>query len=184
MARPPAPLQDSIKSFIRTVPDYPHEGILFRDITGLLENARGLRLAVDSLAERYAGKGIDLVAGIEARGFIFGTAVAYKLGVGFIPIRKAGKLPGEVVGVDYQLEYGTDRVEMHADAVSQGDDVLLVDDLIATGGTASAAVELIRGVGGTVVEACFVIDLPELGGTDRLRALHCDCFTLCEFEGA
>lgn len=184
MARPPEPLQDSIKSFIRTVPDYPHEGILFRDITGLLENAHGLRLAVDSLAERYAGKDIDLVAGIEARGFIFGSAVAYKLGVGFIPIRKAGKLPGEVVGVDYQLEYGTDRMEMHADAVSQGDDILLVDDLIATGGTASAAVELIRGVGGTVVEACFVIDLPELGGTDRLRALDCDCFALCEFEGA
>ena len=132
---------------------------------------------MDSLAARYAGKGIDLVAGIEARGFIFGTAVAYKLGVGFIPIRKAGKLPGEVVGVDYQLEYGTDRMEMHADAVSQGDDVLLVDDLIATGGTASAAVELIRGVGGTVVEGLLRDRLartrrhrPTSG--PRLRLLH------------
>lgn len=184
MPRPPEPLQDSIKSYIRTVPDYPHEGILFRDITGLLENAAGLRMAVDSLAERYAGVDIDLVAGIEARGFIFGAAVAYQLSVGFIPIRKAGKLPGEVVGVDYQLEYGTDRMEMHANAISEGTGVLLVDDLIATGGTAAAAVELIRGVGGTVVEACFVIDLPDLGGADRIRALGCDCFALCAFEGA
>ena len=184
MPPPPKRPEGSIKSYIRTVQDYPHEGILFRDITGLLEDARGLRTAIDSLVQRYTGVGVDLVAGIEARGFIFGTAVAYKLGVGFIPIRKAGKLPGEVVGVDYQLEYGTDRLEMHADAVSHRDDVLLVDDLIATGGTASAALELIRGAGGTVVEACFVIDLPDLGGADRLRALGCDCFALCEFDGA
>ena len=184
MRHPPEPPQDSIKSYIRTIPDYPHDGILFRDITGLLENARGLREAVDSLVDRYTGAGIDLVAGIEARGFIFGTVVAYQLGVGFIPIRKAGKLPGEVVGVDYQLEYGTDRMEMHAEAISEGDDVLLVDDLIATGGTAAAAVELIRGVGGNVVEACFVIDLPDLGGAERVRALGCECFALCEFEGA
>lgn len=177
-------LQDSIKSYIRTVPDYPHPGILFRDITGLLENAQGLRAAVDGLVQRYTDTPIDLVAGIEARGFIFGAAVAYQLGVGFIPIRKAGKLPGEVVGADYQLEYGTDRMEMHAQAISPGDNVLLVDDLIATGGTASAALELIRGVGGNVVEACFVIDLPDLGGADRLRALGCGCFALCEFEGA
>ena len=183
MPYPPAPPPDSIKSYIRTVPDYPHPGVLFRDITGLLENALGLRTAVDGMAQRYAGVEIDLVAGIEARGFIFGAAVAYQLGVGFIPIRKAGKLPGEVVGTDYQLEYGTDRMEMHAHAVSRGDNVLLVDDLIATGGTASAALELIRGVGGNVVEACFVIDLPDLGGADRLRALGCDCFALCEFEG-
>ena len=184
MPRQPEPAKRSIKSYIRTVPDYPHDGILFRDITGLLENARGLRMAVDSLVERYTDASIDLVAGIEARGFIFGAAVAYQLGVGFIPIRKAGKLPGEVVGVDYQLEYGTDRMEMHASAISEGNDVLLVDDLIATGGTASAALELIRGVGGNVIEACFVIDLPDLGGADRLRALGCDCFALCEFEGA
>ena len=184
MPRPPGPPQGSIKSYIRTVPDYPHDGILFRDITGLLENHRGLHQAVDGMVQRYAGTSIDFVAGIEARGFIFGSVIAYQLGVGFIPIRKAGKLPGEVVGVDYQLEYGTDRMEMHANAISKGDDVLLVDDLIATGGTASAAVELIRGVGGAVVEACFVIDLPDLGGADRLRALGCECFALCEFEGA
>ena len=183
MARPPAPLQDSIKSFIRTVPDYPHEGILFRDITGLLENARGLRLAVDSLAERYAGKGIDLVAGIEARGFIFGTAVAYKLGVGFIPIRKAGKLPGEVVGVDYQLEYGTDRMEMHADAVSQGDDVLLVDDLIATGGTAQAAIRLLERAGAVIVGCSFIIDLPDLGGAKALNKGDYSVHTLMDFAG-
>jgi len=184
MPRPPEPPPDSIKSYIRTVPNYPHDGILFRDVTGLLESARGLRTAVDMIVQRYTGVGIDFVAGVEARGFIFGTAVAYQLGVGFIPIRKTGKLPGEVVVADYQLEYGTDRMEMHAHAISEGDQVLLVDDLIATGGTASAAVELIRGVGGTVVEACFVIDLPDLGGADRLRGLDCDCFALCEFEGA
>ena len=184
MRHPPEPPQGSIKSYIRTIPDYPHDGILFRDITGLLENARGLQEAVDSLVDRYTGADIDFVAGIEARGFIFGAVVAYQLGVGFIPIRKAGKLPGEVVGVDYQLEYGTDRMEMHAEAISEGDDVLLVDDLIATGGTAAAAVELIRGVGGNVVEACFVIDLPDLGGAERVRALGCECFALCEFEGA
>ena len=183
MPAPPEPPQGSIKSYIRTVPDYPHEGILFRDVTGLLENARGLRMAVDAMVQRYTGESPDLVAGIEARGFIFGTAVAYQLGVGFIPIRKAGKLPGEVVGADYQLEYGTDRMEMHVSAISEGDRVLLIDDLIATGGTAAAAVELIRAVGGTVVEACFVIDLPDLGGADRLRALGCECFALCEFEG-
>ncbi len=183
MPRAPESPQDSIKSYIRTVPDHPRPGILFRDVTGLLENALGLRTAVDSMAGRYSGVEIDLVAGIEARGFIFGSPVAYQLGVGFIAIRKAGKLPGEVVGADYQLEYGTDRMEMHAHAISRGDNVLLVDDLIATGGTAAAALELIRGVGGNVVEACFVIDLPDLGGADRLRALGCDCFALCEFEG-
>jgi len=172
-----------IKSFIRTVPDYPKKGILFRDVTGLLENARGLRMAVDLIIHRYIDQKIDLVAGIEARGFIFGTAVAYELGVGFIPLRKAGKLPGEVVGVDYELEYGSDRLEMHVGAISEGDEVLLIDDLIATGGTASAALELIRGVGGRVREACFVIDLPDLGGADRLRELGCESFSLCDFEG-
>jgi len=159
MARPPAPLQDSIKSFIRTVPDYPHEGILFRDITGLLENARGLRLAVDSLAERYAGKGIDLVAGIEARGFIFGTAVAYKLGVGFIPIRKAGKLPRETHAVSYDLEYGSATLELHRDAVRPGDRVLLVDDVLATGGTARATAELVQACGAVVVGVAVLMDL-------------------------
>jgi adenine phosphoribosyltransferase len=173
-----------IKSYIRTVPDFPREGILFRDVTGLLEDARGLRIAIDTIVQRYTGEGVDLVAGIEARGFIFGTAVAYQLGVGFIPLRKAGKLPGEVVGVEYQLEYGTDRLEMHVGAIAEGSSVLLIDDLIATGGTAEAAVKLIREVGGVVKECCFVIDLPELGGIDRLKALGCECFALCEFEGA
>ena len=173
-----------IKSYIRTVPDYPRKGILFRDVTGLLEDARGLRIAVDTIVQRYTGEGVDLVAGIEARGFIFGTAVAYQLGVGFIPLRKAGKLPGDVIGADYQLEYGTDRLEMHVGAIPEGSSVLLIDDLIATGGTAEAAVKLIRDVGGVVKECCFVIDLPDLGGIARLKALGCECFALCEFEGA
>lgn len=173
-----------IKSYIRTIPDHPRKGILFRDVTGLLDDARGLRTAVDLIVQRYTGEGVDLVAGIEARGFIFGSPVAYALGVGFIPLRKAGKLPGEVVGVDYELEYGTDRLEMHVGAIEEGRSVLLIDDLIATGGTAEAAVKLIRGVGGVVKECCFVIDLPELGGTARLDDLGCASFALCEFEGA
>ena len=173
----------TIESFIRTIPDYPKPGILFRDVTGLLEDARGLRMAVDLIIHRYIDRHVDIVAGIEARGFIFGTAVAYELGVGFVPLRKAGKLPGEVIGVDYELEYGTDRMEMHVDAIPRGAHVLLIDDLIATGGTASAAIELIRAVGGRVDEACFVIDLPDLGGADRLRGLGCEVFALCAFEG-
>ena len=173
----------SIESYIRTVPDYPREGILFRDVTGLLEDAEGLRTVVDTIVARYEDVSLDFVAGIEARGFIFGTAVAYELGLGFIPIRKAGKLPGEVVGVDYELEYGADRLEMHVGAIPPGSTVLLIDDLIATGGTAAAALEMIRGVGAEVHEACFVIDLPDLGGADRLRELGCPCFALCAFEG-
>ena len=173
----------SIESFIRTVPDYPKPGIQFRDVTGLLEDPLGLRMAVDQIVDRYQDRGVSLVAGIEARGFIFGTAVAYQLGVGFIPIRKAGKLPGAVIGVDYELEYGTDRLEMHVDAIGSGDSVLLIDDLIATGGTALAALELIERVGGTVHEAFFVIDLPDLGGADRLKARGCDCYSLCSFAG-
>ena len=176
-------MKNSIASYIRTVPDYPKPGILFRDVTGLLEDARGLRTAVDQLVHRYIDQHVDFVAGIEARGFIFGTPVAYELGVGFIPIRKAGKLPGALVGIDYELEYGTERMEMHVDAIAPGANVLLIDDLIATGGTACAALELIRGVGGEVEEACFVIDLPDLGGADRLRSLGCQSFSLCEFSG-
>ena len=178
-AEPGPPLE----SYIRTIPDYPRKGVLFRDITGLLEDARGLRLAIDTIVNRYAEGVVDVVAGIEARGFIFGAAVAHRLEVGFIPLRKAGKLPGEVVGADYELEYGTDRLEMHVGAISSGANVLLIDDLIATGGTAAAGVELIRGSGGKLVECCFVIGLPDLGGTARLRELGCECFVLCEFEG-
>jgi adenine phosphoribosyltransferase len=174
---------EAIKSLIRTVPDYPKPGIQFRDVTSLLENADGLRLTVDTIVRRYADERIDCVAGIEARGFIFGTAVAYELGVGFIPLRKPGKLPGEVVGQSYALEYGTDRIEMHTDAISPGQQVLLIDDLIATGGTAEAAIKLIRSVGGEIFECCFVVDLCELGGTRRLADLGCKSFALCEFEG-
>lgn len=173
----------TIESFIRTVPDWPKPGVMFRDVTGLLEDPRGLRMAVDLIVHRYIDQHVDVVAGIEARGFIFGTAVAYELGVGFVPIRKAGKLPGEVVGIDYELEYGSDRMEMHVDAIPRGANVLLVDDLVATGGTALAAMELVRGVGGRVTEACFVIDLPDLGGAERLRARGCEVFSLCSFEG-
>ena len=156
---------------------------MFRDVTGLLEDARGLRMAVDLIVHRYIDRPIDFVAGIEARGFIFGTAVAYELGVGFIPIRKAGKLPGKVLGIDYELEYGSDRMEVHVDAIPRGAHVLVIDDLIATGGTAAAAVELLRQVGGQVDEACFVVDLPDLGGATRLREEGIDVFSLCAFEG-
>ena len=174
----------TIASFIRTIPDYPKPGILFRDVTGLLEDARGLRMAVDLIVHRYIDRDIDVVAGIEARGFIFGTAVAYELGVGFVPFRKAGKLPGEVLGIDYELEYGVDRMEMHVGAIHPNASVLLIDDLIATGGTASAALQLIEAVGARVEEACFVIDLPELGGAQRLRTRDCPVFSLCSFPGA
>lgn len=172
-----------IESFIRTVPGFPKPGVMFRDVTGLLEDPRGLRMAVDLIIHRYIDQGIDVVAGIEARGFIFGTAVAYELGTGFVPLRKAGKLPGEVIGVDYELEYGTDRLEMHASAIEKNANVLLIDDLIATGGTALAGIELIERAGGRVHEACFVIDLPDLGGARRLRERGCEVFSLCEFAG-
>jgi adenine phosphoribosyltransferase len=173
-----------IKSFIRTVPDYPTPGIQFRDVTSLLEDARGLRMAVDAIVQRYTGQRIDYVAGIEARGFIFGTAVAYQLGVGFVPLRKAGKLPGKTVGQDYELEYGSDRIEMHTDTIAPDDRVVLIDDLIATGGTAEAAVSLIRSVGGDIIECCFVIDLTDLGGAARLEKLGCKTYSLCQFEGS
>jgi adenine phosphoribosyltransferase len=172
-----------IKSRIRTVPHYPKQGVMFRDITTLLKDPVGFRVTIHELANHYAGVKIDRVAGIEARGFIVGAALAYHLGVGFVPIRKKGKLPAETVGQDYELEYGTDRIEMHVDAVSQGERVLLVDDLIATGGTAIAACKLIESMGGTVVECCFVIDLPDLGGRARLEKHGHNVFALCEFEG-
>lgn len=172
-----------IASFIRTVPNYPKPGILFRDVTGLLEDPLGLRMAVDLLVHRYVERAIDVVAGVEARGFIFGSAIAYELGLGFVPIRKAGKLPGEVISVDYQLEYGSDTLEMHTAAIPAGARVLLLDDLIATGGTAVAAIELVERVGGSVTDAAFVVDLPDLGGADRLRARGCSVFALCAFEG-
>jgi adenine phosphoribosyltransferase len=172
-----------IKSKIRTVPHYPKQGIQFRDITTLLKDPVGFRLTINELANHYQGVQIDRIAGIEARGFILGAALAYKLGFGFVPVRKKGKLPAETIGQDYQLEYGTDRIEMHVDAISKGEKVLLVDDLIATGGTAEAACKLIESMGGQVVECCFVIDLPDLGGRARLESQGHSVFALCEFEG-
>jgi len=156
---------------------------MFRDITTLLQDAFGFRKVVDELVQPYAGSGITKVAGIEARGFILGGAVAHQLSIGFVPVRKKGKLPWEVIGKDYDLEYGSDRVEIHSDAVSKDDRVLVVDDLIATGGTAEAAVHLLREAGAQIVGCAFVIDLPDLGGRKRLEKLDVPIFTLCEFEG-
>ena len=172
-----------IKTLIRTIPHYPKQGIMFRDITTLLKDAAGLKLAIQDIVKRYKGQKIDKVAGIESRGFIVGAPVAYELGVGFVPIRKKGKLPAETIGHDYELEYGADRIEIHVDAIARGDRVLLIDDLIATGGTAQAAATLIRKMGGEVVECCFVIDLPEIGGRKRLEKQGHKVHTLVEFEG-
>jgi len=172
-----------IKRYIRTIPDYPKPGILFRDITTLLANMHAFRAAVDELMWPFIAQGIDYVAGIEARGFILGGAVAHELGRGFVPIRKKGKLPYKVIGQDYELEYGVDTIEIHADAIQQGDRVLLIDDLIATGGTAGAAIDLIRKSGGSVVAAAFVIDLPDLGGAQRLKDKGVKVHTLVSFEG-
>jgi adenine phosphoribosyltransferase len=172
-----------IKNTVRTIPDYPKPGILFRDITTLLADARAFRRAVDELVHPWAGSKIDKVAGIEARGFILGGAVAHQLSAGFVPIRKKGKLPHKTVSMSYALEYGTDEMEMHVDAVEPGERVILVDDLIATGGTAEGAVKLLRQIGATVVAACFIIDLPDLGGAAKLRALDVPVRTLIAFEG-
>ena len=177
------PLEKSLTDAIRTIPDYPKPGIMFRDITTLLGDARAFRRAVDELVHPWAGGRIDKVAGMEARGFILGGAVAHQLSAGFIPIRKKGKLPHAKVSIAYSLEYGLDEMEMHEDAVAKGERVILVDDLIATGGTAEGAVKLLRRLGADIVAACFVIDLPELGGADRLRALDVPVRTLIAFDG-
>ena len=173
----------SIKSLIRTIPDYPKAGIQFRDITTLLKDPKGLQLLVDGLAEQYASRHIQKIIGIEARGFVIGAAVAYKLGVGFVPIRKSGKLPGQTFRQKYALEYGSDVMEIHQDAIEDGERVLLIDDLIATGGTAIAAVSLIEQLGGKISGCAFVIDLPDLGGMKRLQNLGLQTFALCQFEG-
>jgi adenine phosphoribosyltransferase len=173
----------TLKSLIRTIPHHPKQGIMFRDITTLLKDPVGLRMLVDGLAEHYANHNIDKIAGIEARGFIIGAALAYKLGVGFVPIRKSGKLPAETVGQEYALEYGADRVEIHTDSIDAGEQILLVDDLIATGGTAEAAIALIQKLGGELVGCGFVIDLPDLGGMQALTQKGLQTFALCQFEG-
>ncbi|HEY6380429.1 MAG TPA: adenine phosphoribosyltransferase [Pseudolabrys sp.] len=176
-------LEKDLRAAIRNIPDYPKPGIIFRDITTLLGDARAFRRAVDELVQPWAGMKIDKVAGIEARGFILGGAVAHQVSAGFIPIRKKGKLPYKRVTIGYSLEYGIDEMEMHEDAVQKGERVILVDDLIATGGTAEAAVKLLRKLGANVLAACFVIDLPELGGADKLRKLQVPVRTLISFEG-
>ena len=173
----------SLRDSIRSIPDYPKPGIMFRDITTLLGNPRAFRRTVDELVQPYAGTKIEKVAGIEARGFILGGAVAHQLSAGFVPIRKKGKLPHNTVSIAYSLEYGVDEMEIHEDAVLKGERVILCDDLIATGGTATAAAQLLRNLGAEVVAACFIVDLPELGGAAKLRAMDVPVRTLVEFEG-
>ena len=173
----------SLRDLVRTIPDYPKKGIMFRDITTLLRDPTGFRKAVDELVQPFAGVGVNKVAGIEARGFILGGAVAHQLSVGFVPIRKRGKLPWQTFSVEYELEYGKDQIEIHVDGVVRGDRVLIVDDLLATGGTAAAAIRLVREAGGEVVGASFVIELPDLGGRKRLEQLGVPVRALMEFEG-
>ena len=175
----------TIKSKIRTIPDYPKKGIMFRDITTLIKDPVGFRLVIDTLTQRYihAHYTFDTIVGIESRGFIIGSALAYTLGKGFIPIRKKGKLPAEVEFQEYALEYGTDRIEIRKDALRKGERVILVDDLLATGGTAMAAAALIEKLGGTLVEMAFVVDLPEVGGRKKLERKGYKVFALTEFEG-
>jgi adenine phosphoribosyltransferase len=172
-----------LKATVRTIPDYPKPGIMFRDITTLLGDARAFRRAVDELVQPWAGSKIDKIAGIEARGFILGGALAHQVSAGFVPIRKRGKLPHTTVRIAYSLEYGVDEMEMHVDAIHPGERVILIDDLIATGGTAEGAVKLLRQIGANVVAACFIIDLPELGGADKIRKLGVPVRTLVSFEG-
>ena len=164
--------------------DFPHEGILFRDVTTLFADARGFRVAIDQLLHPFAGLQIDKVAGLEARGFILGGAVAHQLSVGFVPIRKKGKLPWRTISQDYELEYGQATVEVHDDAIEAGEKVLIVDDLLATGGTAEAGIKLVERLGGEIVGCAFVVDLPDLGGRKKLEALGVPFHWLCEFEGA
>jgi adenine phosphoribosyltransferase len=173
----------TVKDYIRTIPDFPHAGIMFRDVTTLFDDPDGFQLAIKQLVAPYLGQKIDKVAGLEARGFILGGAVAYHLGCGFVPIRKQGKLPGSVISQEYTLEYGQAVLELHEDAIEAGETVLVVDDLLATGGTAEAGVKLIERLGGDVMACAFVIDLPELGGSKKLQAMGLPLHSLCSFEG-
>ncbi len=172
-----------VKDYIRTIPDFPHKGIMFRDVTTLFADARGFRTAIDQLLFPYAGERIDKVAGLEARGFILGGAIAHQLSVGFVPIRKKGKLPGSTIEQEYKLEYGEAVMEMHDDVLQPGERILLVDDLLATGGTAEAGIRLIERAGAEVVGCAFIIDLPDLGGAARLKKLGMKVHALCAFEG-
>ena len=174
----------TVKDYVRSIHDFPHEGIIFRDVTTLFADARGFRMAVDQILHAYAGTRIDKVVGLEARGFILGGAVAHQLSTGFVPIRKKGKLPGTVISEAYQLEYGEAIMEIHDDALKTGEKVLIVDDLLATGGTAAAAITLCRRLGADVIGCTFVIDLPELGGRAVLEGMDMPVHALCEFEGA
>lgn len=176
-------MNHDLKSLIRTIPDFPKRGVMFRDITTLFQDPRGFKASVERLAAPFAAAGVEAVTGIEARGFILGGAIADRLGTGFIPIRKKGKLPGKAIGQDYELEYGVDAIEIHEDAIKPGERILLVDDLIATGGTAEAAAKLIRRAQGVLVGAAFIISLPDLGGERRLKADGITCHTLIAFEG-
>jgi len=173
----------SIKSKIRTIENYPIKGVMFRDITTLLKDPEGLRDSVNILVDRYKDLKIDKIVAIESRGFIIGAPLAYLLNLGLVLIRKPGKLPAETIDQDYKLEYGTDRIEVHVDAIEKGEKVLIVDDLIATGGTAEATVRLVQKMKGEIVECCFIIDLPDIGGRERLENMGQKVFTLCEFEG-
>jgi adenine phosphoribosyltransferase len=172
-----------IKSLVRTIPDHPKPGIQFRDITTVLKDPVGFRLTVQELVNRYHDWGIDKVVGIESRGFILGAPLAYALGAGFVPIRKPGKLPAQTIGHDYELEYGADRLEIHTDAISPGERVLLVDDLIATGGTALAAIELLDQLGADIIECAFVINLPDIGGAALIKERGFTFHALTDFEG-
>ena len=173
----------SIKSKIRTIQNYPIDGVMFRDITTLFKDPEGLREAINIFAERYKDMQIDKIAAIESRGFLIGAPLAYLLNVGLVLIRKPGKLPAETIKQDYKLEYGTDQIEIHIDAIKEGERVLIVDDLIATGGTVEAAVKLVEKMKGEVLECCFIIDLPDIGGSKKLESMGQNVFSLCEFEG-
>ena len=173
----------TVRDYIRTIPDFPHEGIMFRDVTTLFADPRGFRIAIDQLLHPYAGTDIDRIVGLEARGFILGGAIAHQLSVGFVPIRKKGKLPGKTLSQDYTLEYGEATMEIHDDAIQPGEKVLVVDDLLATGGTAETGIKLLEKLGAEIVGCAFVIDLPDLGGRAKLEAMGVDIHALCAFEG-
>lgn len=172
-----------IKDSIRTIPNWPKKGIMFRDITTLLNNKESFQATINLLAERYEKMNVDCIAGIESRGFIFGAALAYKLGVNFVTVRKKGKLPYKTISEEYELEYGKDTIEIHEDAISKNSNVLIIDDLIATGGTAIAACNLIKKSGGNVIECCFIVDLPDLNGTKKLKEKEFNVFSLVNFDG-